>query len=313
MTARRDHRDSYTLIVDEFQNFVTSDFVKLFVGGRKYGAKLALAHQYTNQLDLPGLESNRRGVLTARTVVSFHTTPYDAVEVAPLYAQLEMTWARDNLVADVAEALERHPVEAVKKFALRHVDPLIQASRMQDSGYRPSLDFGWGHHPFNPEQARSALSQLNELLYEAQRDGRASDSKRVAVVDAVLEVPRYFHPEDSEGIKAQLDSDLSAVLTALIADPLVEYRSVGGRSVATQLPSLPPRSAFAKSGSQAYHIETYPLPQAVDQDEAQEREEGLLRQTHYDYCSPRSAVDEQIRNSPCRREHPVIHHPGEKR
>ncbi|MFJ9868075.1 type IV secretory system conjugative DNA transfer family protein [Streptomyces sp. NPDC101165] len=79
----KDWRDSYTLIVDEFQNFVTSDFVKLFVGGRKYGAKLVLAHQYMNQLDQPGLDVNRRGVLTARNIVCFHSTPHDAVEVAP--------------------------------------------------------------------------------------------------------------------------------------------------------------------------------------------------------------------------------------
>jgi hypothetical protein len=300
------HRDSYTLVVDEFQIFVTSEFVKLFVGGRKYGAKLALAHQYTNQLDLPGLEMNRRGVLTARTVVSFHTTPYDAIEVAPLYAQLERTWARDNLVADVAEALERHSVEAVKKFALRHVDPLIQGSRMQDTGgYRPSLDFGWGNERFSPEAARYALAQLNDLLYEAERNGHVSDNRRAAVVRAMTDVPEYFHyEEDAAEMQRQLDTDVSNVLSALIADPLVEYQPAGGRTVATQLPSLPSRTAFVKTGSQVYHIETYSLPQVVDQDEAEERTESLLQQTHREYCSPRAIVDEQTRNSSCRREPP---------
>ncbi|MFD9978178.1 hypothetical protein ACFWZR_28450 [Streptomyces sp. NPDC059017] len=297
---RKDYRDSYTLVVDEFQNFVTSEFVKLFVGGRKYGAKLVLAHQYINQLDLPGLEANRRGVLTARTVVSFHTTPHDGVEVAPLYAQLEKIWSRDNLVADVAEVLERHPVEAVKKFALRHVEPLIQASRMQQLG---SLDFGWGHQRFDPEDARTALAQLNNLLYEAQRDGRSSDSQRAAVVEAIIDTPYSLRYEEGfEGMKRQFDADLSAVIAALIADPLVQHQPAGGRMVATQLPSLPSRSAFVKTGPQVYQMETYPLPQSVSQDEAEEREGIFLRQTHHEYCSPKATVDEQISHSPCRRE-----------
>lgn len=293
----KNYRDSYTLVVDEFQNFVTSEFVKLFVGGRKYGAKLALAHQYTNQLDLPGLEANRRGVLTARTVVSFHTTPHDAVEVAPLYARLEESWGRQNLVANVAEALERHAVEAVKRFALRHVKPLIQASRMQQVG---SLDFGWGHHRFDPEDARSALSQLNDLLYEAQRDGRNDDTERAAVVDAVMETPLYLRfEEDFEKTKRRFDADLSAVIAALITDPLVEHQPAGGRAVVSTLPSLPSRHAFVKAGPQVYHIETCPLPPSVSEEEAHDREADLLRQTHREYCSHKDAVDEQINTSPC--------------
>ncbi|MEU5301765.1 hypothetical protein ACH4YO_23420 [Streptomyces noursei] len=299
----KDHRDSYTLIVDEFQNFVTSEFVRLFVGGRKYGAKLVLAHQYMGQLDLPGLDVNRRGVLTARTVVSFHTTPYDAAEVAPLYAQLEKNWARENLVADVAAALERHPVEAVKKFALRHVAPLIQGARLQGNGYPVKLDFGWGTQTFRPENARRALTLLNDLLYEAQRSGRTSDRQRRAVVQAIADVPSYGSPDEAE--KLRLDADLSAVIAALIAEPIVEYQPVGSRTVATQLPSLPPRTAFVKAGEWAHHMETFPLPQGVDAKAARERVESLMRQTHREYCSTQTAVDEQILNSPCRQNEPT--------
>ncbi|MFC9883128.1 hypothetical protein ACFVJW_26580 [Streptomyces libani] len=297
----KDYRDTYTLIVDEFQNFVTSEFVRLFVGGRKYGAQLVLAHQYMGQLDLPGINVNRRGVLTARTVVSFHTTPYDAVEVSPLYAQLEKNWARDNLVVDVAAALERHPVEAVKKFALRHVKPLIQGSRLQGGGYPTELDFGWGTHRFRPEDARHALTLLNEILYAAERNGHVSDIQRDAVVEAIADVSRYpYLLEDPD--KTRLDADLSTVLTALNADPIVEYQPVGGRTVATQLPALPSRVAFAKVGERVYHMETLILPEGVDEYDAQEREDSLLRQTHREYCSTRAAVDEQILSSPCRKQ-----------
>ncbi|MEU2869726.1 hypothetical protein ABZ769_11010 [Streptomyces olivoreticuli] len=281
---------------------MTSEFVNLFVGGRKYGAKLALAHQYMGQLDLPGLAVNRRGVVTAGTIVSFHTTPYDAAEVASCYAQLEKTWARDNLVANVAQELEHHANEAVKKFALRHVDPLIQGSRSHDTGYqRSEWDFGWGTHTFRPEDVRRALALLNELLYEAQKNGHVSDSQREAVVEAIAAVS-YYPYQREEVDKRQLSADLSTVLNALVAVPIVEHQSAGGRTVATQLPSLPSRTAFVKVGERVYHMETYPLPGGVDEKQAKKRQDTLLRQMHGEYCSTRAAVDERILSSPCRQE-----------
>ncbi|MEU0214333.1 hypothetical protein ABZ281_04145 [Streptomyces sp. NPDC006265] len=301
----KDWRDNYTLIVDEFQNFVTSEFVKLFVGGRKYGAKLVLAHQYTNQLDQPGLDMNRRGVLTARNVVSFHTTPHDATEVAPLFAPLEKTWGRDNLVADVADALGRHPVEAVKKFALRHVQPLIQASSHSRNG---SADFGWGEVSYySPLKIRHALALLNEFLYEAERDGRVSASKKEAFIEAVYSADCFPYGE-RDAAKVRLDVDLSSVTVALIDEPILERQlATGAKEVVTLLPALPSRTAFVKAGERTYQMETYPLPGKVEQHPAQQREEALIEQTRREYCSTRDTVDERIATSPCRR--PPAHEP----
>ncbi|WP_336109790.1 hypothetical protein [Streptomyces sp. PTD9-10] len=234
----KDWRDTYTLIVDEFQNFVTSEFVKLFVGGRKYGAKLVLAHQYMNQLDQPGLDVNRRGILTARNVVAFHVTPHDATEVAPLFAQLEKKLNRPHLVADVASALEHHPAEVVKRFALRHVQPLIQGSRL---GGRGSLDFGWGDRHFAVSDVRRALVLLNELLYEAERDGRENPGKQRGFLEAMQETSCFPYGEDARNSALTgLEADLSSVVDALIDEPILERQIPGSEAgVETLLPVLP--------------------------------------------------------------------------
>ncbi|WP_172639337.1 type IV secretory system conjugative DNA transfer family protein [Streptomyces tailanensis] len=290
-------RDSYTLIVDEFHNFVTSEFVKLFVGGRKYGARLVLAHQYMNQLDQPGLDMNKRGVLTARNVVCFHTTPHDAVEVASLFAQLEKNWNRPNLVADVASALDHHPVEAVKSFAMRHVYPLIQGSRMRAGDY---LDFGWGERHFTANNVRRTLALLNEFLYTAERDGRVNNEKMDAFIEAMSEIA--FPYGDKETVAASLHADLSTVSGALIGEPILERPPVSSAGeVTTELPSLRSRTAFIRAGEHAFHMETYPLPDKMAGHAAKQREAILFEQTHREYCSLRDAVDERIANSPCGR------------
>ncbi|MBB4984781.1 hypothetical protein [Streptomyces nymphaeiformis] len=326
----RDWRDTYTLIVDEFQNFVTNEFVKLFVGGRKYGAKLVLAHQYTNQLDQPGLDVNRRGVLTARNVVAFHTTPYDASEVAPLFAQLDQQ--TDNLVADVVASLERHPNEAVKQFGLRTASPLVNGSRLQlhrssateeepytivngrkmyysshsarqvyDTTQYPQLDFGFGTVPFDPEDARQVRQQLNSLLYEAQKTGRINPSHESRFIEGMATLS---HREDSHlrsDEKTRMEADLRVVIDALINEPLIERLSItGGGEILTQLPALPSRTAFVKAGERTYQMETYPLPPEVDGSTARKRVVSLLERTRWKYCSTREEVDERIASSPCR-------------
>ncbi|MEU9573730.1 hypothetical protein AB0D62_28465 [Streptomyces massasporeus] len=311
----KDWRDSYTLVVDEFHNFVTSEFVKLFVGGRKYGARLVLAHQYMSQLDQPGLDVNKRGVLTARNIVCFHTTPHDATEIAPLFAQLEKNWNRPNLVADVASALDHHPAETVKRFAMRHVQPLIQGSRMRSGGW---MDFGWGERHFDASDVRRVLAGLNELLYEAERDGYANSEKLDACIETMSEIA--FPYGDREAVAPGLRDDLLTVTSALIDEPILERPPVGSAGeVATELPSLRSRTAFIRTGEHARHMETYPLPDKVAGSVAKQREATLFEHTHFEYCSRRSVVDERIVNSPCGRrrplapENPVQQPPGSPR
>ena len=45
-----DHRESFTLVIDEFQNFATESFSSILSECRKYNLALVLSHQYTEQL-----------------------------------------------------------------------------------------------------------------------------------------------------------------------------------------------------------------------------------------------------------------------
>jgi type IV secretory pathway TraG/TraD family ATPase VirD4 len=44
------HRVSFSLYIDEFQNFVSESFVTILSEARKYKLALIMAHQYTAQL-----------------------------------------------------------------------------------------------------------------------------------------------------------------------------------------------------------------------------------------------------------------------
>src|SRR5260370_457611 len=71
-------RPGVSVYADEFQNFATPDFDRLFTQGRKFGAKVTVAHQYRNQLP-PVLKDS---TLTARTTVFFRVKTDEASEMA---------------------------------------------------------------------------------------------------------------------------------------------------------------------------------------------------------------------------------------
>jgi hypothetical protein len=79
-----DQRPGFSLFVDEFQNFATSDFAELFTEGRKYGARIVVAHQERHKL----LPENRPATLTASIIISFQSILTDAIEISPVMA----TW-----------------------------------------------------------------------------------------------------------------------------------------------------------------------------------------------------------------------------
>src|SRR6266700_6604865 len=74
-------RPGFSLFVDEFQHFATTDFSEMFTEGRKFGARVTLAHQFRDQIP-DYLES---ATMTARTKVCFQTTLEDGREVACLF------------------------------------------------------------------------------------------------------------------------------------------------------------------------------------------------------------------------------------
>lgn len=74
-TIPEEHREDFTLYVDEFQNFATESFTSILAEARKYRLNLVLAHQYLAQLP----DSLRDAVLAnAYTKIAFRLGVDDA-------------------------------------------------------------------------------------------------------------------------------------------------------------------------------------------------------------------------------------------
>ena len=107
-------RPGFSLIVDEFQNFATEDYAKLFSQGRKFRVKQFLAHQYRGQLSDTPSDANRDATLSAFTKVIFQVTEPNSWALSWLFVDLEERCQPANLTIDILDKLERHPNPVVK-------------------------------------------------------------------------------------------------------------------------------------------------------------------------------------------------------
>jgi hypothetical protein len=126
-------RPGFSLIVDEFQNFATEDYAKLFSQGRKFRVKQFLAHQYRGQLSDTTRDDNRDATLSAFTKVIFRVTEPDSRALGSLFLDIQQTQQPVNLAIDILDRLERHPSPVVKEFAARYVW-LLQAGAKDKMG-----------------------------------------------------------------------------------------------------------------------------------------------------------------------------------
>src|SRR5207302_2942432 len=93
-------RPGFSLLVDEFQNFATDEYARLFAQGRKFKAKQFLAHQYRDQLAEAAMEANKAATLTALTKIIFSVTKADALALADDF--LPLVQSRQAINLDVA-------------------------------------------------------------------------------------------------------------------------------------------------------------------------------------------------------------------
>jgi len=112
-------RPTFSLYVDEFQNFATSDFAKLFAQGGKFGVRQTVAHQWRNQLTVA---ANRDATLSATTQVVFRTI--DGSELAKTFSDLSFYKRPERFPSDVLKHLstykkspEEFRNETVRQFA----------------------------------------------------------------------------------------------------------------------------------------------------------------------------------------------------
>jgi hypothetical protein len=176
-------RPTFSLYVDEFQNFATSDFAKLFAQGGKFGIRQTVAHQYRGQLSIT---ANRDATLTATTKVVFRTEPSDSSELAKIFSDLSFYTRPERIPRKVFEHLATYKKspdeglnETVRQFgsivekAQRHEKDAWLLQRYRSDDVIPK-GFGFGDATFE-----QLLFELELLLYEAMaladKDMRQSD------------------------------------------------------------------------------------------------------------------------------------------
>jgi hypothetical protein len=151
-----DKRPGYSLYVDEFQNFATSDFADLFKEGRKFGIRITVVHQDRHDL-LPVIRS---ATLTASTIVCFQTTPNDAVELAPVHLDSSVKLRPEHIYPDVLNRLRLHEHPEVQEFFRSYV--LLLSPPDDESDDEP-----YEEQDEDEADEQEVLDELQDLLYLA--------------------------------------------------------------------------------------------------------------------------------------------------
>jgi hypothetical protein len=94
-------RPGVSLVVDEFQNFVSPDFAELLTESRKFGAKTTIVHQQLSQLP----QYLQDATATARTHIVFQSTLDDSKTLAGYFPNAATAVRPENLETDVAKYL----------------------------------------------------------------------------------------------------------------------------------------------------------------------------------------------------------------
>jgi hypothetical protein len=103
-------RPGVSLYIDEVQNFTTPMFSELLSEGRKFGARVTIAHQYRGQLP-PYLQA---ATMTTGTKICFQVSPEDAREMAHLFLGAEATVRPEDI--------DPKPVEYLLKYGSDNYD-----------------------------------------------------------------------------------------------------------------------------------------------------------------------------------------------
>jgi len=172
-------RPGFSLYCDEFQNFATKDFSEMFTEGRKFGARVTVAHQYRSQLpaDL------QASTMTAGTKVCLRVTPEDSREMAHLFMGGEAIVQPEDIDPKAVEHLLHHGSDNfdVQIFAERYVLPLQAQKRsgqveITHPGFRSEHIGYWvlnAEAPKDKPRVADPTPYLNHLLYQVMKTGNA--------------------------------------------------------------------------------------------------------------------------------------------
>jgi hypothetical protein len=331
-----DQRPGVSLYVDEFQNFTTPDFEKLYREGRKYGACITLAHQGRSQLPKYLQDATE----SAYTKVVFNVIPGDASELSQSFKTPDERVDMTQLDHKVCERLLTHgsdyPSE-VRDFVTQYLAPLEPLRhggkiKMVSRLNRPILDFGQkalvGGSTVPDFEEPDPIDALNRLLYEVM----SHHTTALAIpYDAAIgfsglghgfhgalklwhrdwlnpgvQFPRHLVVNGRWIGRASSAGDrllhfvfcLRQMMAYLAEHPIGKMTKGNSDAIASMLTALPVRIAFVRSGDDQGTIRTFDSPSGVQGLELNQRLRHIQRQTRETYCHPREEVEGRLRDKP---------------
>lgn len=327
----KEQRPGFSLFVDEFQHFATSDFSDMFTEGRKFGSRVTVAHQFRKQLP-PYLEES---TLTARTIISFAATHEDAGRLAKLFTDPAKTVSIENIPLDPIKYLLNHGHKnaTVSQFV---TDYLMRLDSFMH-GQSRNRAFAMGNVSCQVSDAEDAKQKLNKVLYQCMRENRTDlyippivllmlggahdydiacaidaksdfmatyvyqwhfkDSAKVLGHPAWLQdrgsVQNFINRKGQGGYKlVQMLILIRQVMEILAKEPIGDASGDSSGETAQKIIGLPRRTAYVKVGQHLTTMKTRKTPE--QQGSLSARKQRIRRQTHAAYCRPASEVEREI-------------------
>ena len=319
------NRPGVTIVVDECQNFTTPDFERLITQGRKFGARLVLAHQFRDQLP-PFLQKASMG---ARTIIVFRTSPEDARELAPLFHTTETTIKPEDISDNAIHELLHmgsdlpYPVQIFVELYLRRLKASgdIVAKGTEHSVYEHVTT---GTHGRGIVDRRVMLpnptSSLNDLFRQVMRSGNPHLPVPETAIWGLANggggfyTTSWFERPSERWLTAHLSQfpgwlgqrepeskhdwflhclfHLRMTMAYLAEHPLGKA-TTSNSNVAQLLSHLPERHAFVQASDGVWYMRTLDTPPTVDAENLNARLHFIREQTRQTYCHPRSQVERE--------------------
>jgi hypothetical protein len=317
---------------DEFQNFATPDFDRLFTQGRKFGAMVTVAHQYRNQLTTDLQEAT----LTARTIICFRVTPANANEMAKVFpaqpGTLELSTRATKELLSLSHSAHLPPV--VRDFIETYLRALPKGGSDVVIKREPSLlDRLNGTKP-SKTTAANPIASLDGLFYQVMQSGNphvpipwnavqglanggrgfyAATLKRrnrYLLTCGIERLPAHFiavtqagprwtwRPEDAKEQLEHCIFHLRMTMAYLAEHPVGKQSAPSSTGVTLRLTQLRNRAAFVSNAEAAGEVYTQDTSHHVTGAELTERLRQLRAQTRAHCCHPRAEIEHPPEQAP---------------
>jgi hypothetical protein len=333
-------RPGVSLYVDEVQNFAGEDFKTLLAEGRKYGARITIAHQWREQLP----DFLQKATMTARTKVVFQTSPEDSREMASLFPAQSEEVKPDDISATVDKVLRTRTSNfppVVQQFVHTYLIPLqsevsgghvdigerYDALKIAIYGLAQGKENKWVDDP---------TDRLNGLLYECMRSGNANlpipwevavgfsttgggffsavkHRENAKFMPGYQFPPHLVHngswthrPESTDERLIHFVFHLRQTMAYLAAHPEGKKTQANNAVVAQWISQLPRRMAYVRLGDEIGMIKTLDTPPELTGSELARRVQAIQTQTREKYCHSVAQVASVLTIEPGQEPTPTI-------